>query len=190
MTLRDACRRAACLLLAVAFAEGARAERYDLLSQREFLATAFPDQRPATGKLEITDALAARLAAVFGHRFRENRLRYWRSGARSAWLIDEIGKEKPITIGVVVDNARLVSIAVLVYREGHGMDVAEPAFTRQFAGAALTVDSEVRLDHDIDNITGSTLSVRAMTRTARAALVLDAWLREAQGAQATNPRTP
>lgn len=150
------------------------------MSQRDFLAGAFADTRPQAGKLLVTAELADRLAATYGHRFRDKRVRYWQAGSRSAWLLEEIGKEKPITIGVVVDNARLVSIAVLVYREGHGMEVADASFTGQFPGAAL-VDRDGnsnRLDRDIDNITGATLSVRAMTRTARAALVLDAWLRD------------
>jgi hypothetical protein len=158
----------------------AHAEKYEFLSQRDFLAGAFPGTKPSAEKLTVTPALAERLAAIFRHRFREDRLRYWHSGNRSAWLLEEIGKEKPITIGVVVDNAQLVSIAVLVYREGHGMEVAEPAFTGVFPGAALVTRDNTTdmLDRDIDNITGSTLSVRAMTRTARAALVLDAWRRE------------
>jgi len=167
------------LALALLLLTGAaRAEQYDLLSERDFLAAAFADARPQAGKLRISAAMAAELAAVFRHRFREDKVRYWRHGARTAWRLEEIGKEKPISIGVVVENARLVSVAVLVYREGHGMDVAEAAFTQQFAGAALTArgDDANLLDRDIDNITGATLSVRAMTRTARAALLLDRWL--------------
>lgn len=168
------------LVLAVVLGSNANAEKYEYLSQRDFLAAAFAGVKPETGKLEINEALGDRLAAVFTHRYKEIRTRWWRAGTRTAWIIDEIGKEKPITIGVVVDNARLVSIAVLTYREGHGMEVADADFTRQFPGAALA-NREGKpdwLDRDIDNITGSTLSVRSMTRTARAALVLDAWLRE------------
>lgn len=162
----------------------ARAEKYEYLSAAEFLRQAFPEARPETGKLEIPPALAERLAAVLAHPFREIRVRWWRLGQRTAWQIDEIGKFKPISFGIVVDDAQLHSIAVLVYREGHGMEVAEAAFTRQFSGARL-VNKDKRadlLDRDIDNITGSTLSVRAMTRTARAALLLDDWLRNGESA--------
>lgn len=172
----------ACLLLITA---SAFAEQYDLLSERDFLAAAFPGERPQAGKLRINPELASELAAIFRHRFRDEKVRYWQAGTRTAWRLEEIGKEKPISIGVVVDNARLVSIAVLVYREGHGMEVAEPAFTAQFPGAALidVNDDKNRLDRDIDNITGATLSVRAMTRTARAALLLDRRLRAGAGEQ-------
>lgn len=174
-------RRALLLALALlaALPAGAGDER-EYLSRRDFLAGAFPGDAPDAGKLRIDDALRERLAAIYRHPFRHDSVRYWRQGARTAWLIDEVGKEKPITIGVVVDNARLVAIAVLVYREGHGMEVAEPSFTGQFTGATRRDRDNVpdALDRDIDNITGSTLSVRAMTRTARAALVLDQWLQE------------
>lgn len=177
---------AACLLAGLMLMAGtAAAEQYDLLSERDFLAAAFAGERPQAGKLRVTPELASELAAIFRHRFRDEKIRYWQAGPRTAWRLEEIGKEKPISIGVVVDNARLVSIAVLVYREGHGMEVAEPAFTAQFPGAALHDSDEERnrLDRDIDNITGATLSVRAMTRTARAALLLDRWLRTGAGQQ-------
>lgn len=166
------------LVLAVFAGTGAHAEKYELLAQRDFLAAAFPGARPQSGKFEIPAALATRLAAVLSHPYAEIRVRYWRAGARTAWVLDEVGKEEPITAGVVVDQGKIVSIAVLTYREGHGMEVAEPEFTRQFAGTGI--NTQDTLDHDIDGITGATLSVKSMTRMARAALVLDAWL-QAQG---------
>lgn len=155
----------------------------EYLSRKAFLAEAFPATAPVAGKLRIDPALGDRLAAIYRQPFRMRQVRYWQSGRRTAWEIDAIGKEQPITIGVVVDESRLVSVAVLVYREGHGMEVADPAFTAQFAGATRVERQQLAdmLDRDIDNITGATLSVRAVTRTARAALLLDAWLHGAHG---------
>ena len=50
-----------------------------------------------------------------------------------------------------------------------------PFFTDQFVAARL--QSDERLDRSIDGITGATLSVGAVTRIARVALVLDATIK-------------
>lgn len=106
------------------------------------------------------------------------RIRYWQNGERSAWVLDEIGKDQPITAGFVVERGALESVDVLVFRESRGWEVKYPFFTRQFREARLDADNE--LDRSIDGITGATLSVRAMTRMARVALLLDQHIR-AQG---------
>ena len=65
----------------------------------------------------------------------------------------------------------LVDVRVLIYRESRGWEVKYPAFTDQFRGARLTSDG--KLDQSIDGISGATLSVHALTRLARLALLLD-----------------
>jgi hypothetical protein len=54
--------------------------------------------------------------------------------------------------------------------------VRYPFFTDQFDGATLTAKS--RLDRNIDGITGATLSVGAVTRIARVALIFDGFIRK------------
>ena len=97
------------------------------------------------------------------------RVRYWRQGERSAWVLNVIGRDHPITVGVVVGPAGVEDMAVLVYRESRGWEVRHDFFTRQFDGATL---QKRGLDKSIDNITGATLSVRAMKRAAIMALIL------------------
>lgn len=98
-------------------------------------------------------------------------MRYWRDGNRTAWILDEIGKELPITIGVVLVDGAIREVRILEFREIRGWEVRYPFFTDQFRGATLTVDGE--LDTHIDGITGATLSVGAVKRVARAALYLN-----------------
>jgi len=85
-------------------------------------------------------------------------------------MLDEIGKEYPITAGFVVSDNHIERAQVLIYRESRGDEIHLPAFLRQFIGSGL--DGE-RLSNKIDGITGATLSVNAMQRMARAALVLN-----------------
>jgi hypothetical protein len=86
------------------------------------------------------------------------------------WILDEIGKDRPITAGFVVNQGRLEEVRVLVFRESRGWEIKHGFFTRQFADLWLSTGD--RLSGPIDNITGATLSVKAMTRMATAALLL------------------
>jgi len=95
----------------------------------------------------------------------------WLSGeGRSAWVLDEIGKELPITVGVVIEKDYINNLRVLTYRENRGGEVATPAFTDQFNHVAL--QNGGALDANIDGISGATLSVQALTRLATVALFL------------------
>lgn len=118
----------------------------------------------------------AEVEQVLGHPFPGVRLRYCQSGEKTAWILDEIGKTEPITSGVVVDRGQVERVRVLVFRESRGAEVHRDAFTEQYDDAAL--DDRGRLDRPVDGITGATLSVRAVTRQVRLALLLDRLVRE------------
>lgn len=135
-----------------------------------FLAEVFDGDPPAPEVLWLGDALQEKARDILGHPYAALRVRYWLRDGRSAWILEEIGKEKPITTGFVVDNGRIERVKVLVFRESRGWEVRHPAFTEQFDGAAL--DADGRLDRGIDGISGATLSVRALKKLARLALVL------------------
>jgi hypothetical protein len=102
-------------------------------------------------------------------------VRYWARDERSAWILEEIGKEQPITVGLVINQGQLERIKVLEFRESRGWEVRHSFFTDQFRDARLTNDRN--LDRDIDGISGATLSVRAMKKLAALALYLDGELR-------------
>ncbi len=105
-----------------------------------------------------------------GHDFHSLRVRYWRDGAKSAWVLDEIGKELPITIGITVSDGAIDNVSVLEFRESRGWEVRYPFFTDQFVDARLGPDED--LNQRIDGITGATMSVGAITRITRVALLL------------------
>lgn len=107
---------------------------------------------------------------MLGHDYPAMRLRYWCQAERSAWVLEEIGKELPITVGVIVDKDYIQSLRVLTYRENRGGEVASPSFSDQFNGGSLDTSGE--LDAKIDGISGATLSVHALTRLANIALFL------------------
>jgi hypothetical protein len=145
-----------------------------LLEPDRFVAEAFGGSAPATQTLWLDDALQARIEPVLGHRYPRARLHYWRSGARVAWVLDEVGKEFPITAGFVVDGDRIDSTRLLIYRESRGDEIRFPAFLKQFQGRRLRANGQ--LEGRIDGISGATLSVDAMRRMASLALTLSAAL--------------
>lgn len=140
------------------------------LAPDDFLREVFHEV-PRPEFLWLDKATQARLTPLLGHPYPQARLRYWRVGGRTVWMLDEIGKEYPITAGFVVAGAGIERAEVLIYRESRGQEIHLPAFLRQFIGARLRDDGA--LSDKIDGITGATLSVNAMERMARAALLLN-----------------
>jgi hypothetical protein len=140
------------------------------MTTAEFLESSFPEGAPGPSTLWVKGDLRQSIETILGHPFGALRLRYWHAGEKSAWVLEEVGKELPITIGVSVAAGEIRDVRILEFRESRGWEVRYPFFTEQFLNARLRADG--RLDRDIDSISGATLSVGAVTRIARIALVL------------------
>ncbi|MGJ8686888.1 MAG: FMN-binding protein [Spongiibacteraceae bacterium] len=167
-------RRSCCVLaffclsfwLAPVYAEGAG----QYLSVKDFLANSFSGDAPPRPKmLWLNAALKQKMKAVTGRKLSLLRVRYWQRGERTAWILQEVGKELPITIGVVVDGRKLDSVEILAFRESRGWEIRHPFFTNQFRGLGL--NSRQQLDRPIDGLSGATLSVRAVSYVSRLALL-------------------
>ena len=149
-------------------------------SPEEFIAGVFGNGSPETKVLWVTADLRDAARSILNHDLPGLRLRYWQTGARSAWILDEVGKDKPITTGIVVNNGAIEVVKVLVFRESRGWEVRYPFFTDQFIGAKAQKNQQ--LDRNIDGISGATLSVHALTRQTRLALLLARHAFSASGA--------
>ena len=156
------------LVLCLCTAGQASAEVYQM--PEAFVAEVF-GTAPAPRVLWLSREMQAGAAAILGHPAANLRQRYWSDGAKSVWILEEVGKEELITAGFVVSQGRIDHARVLAYRESRGQEVRDPSFLKQFAGAGL--DKGDHLDRGIDGISGATLSVHAMERMARLALYFD-----------------
>ena len=86
-----------------------------------------------------------------------------------AVICEEIGKHRPITFIVAAyPDGSVKDVALMMYREPVGEEVRYRPFLKQFAGKSL--ENPIFPRRDIKNITGATLSVRAMSRGVRKAL--------------------
>jgi len=164
-----------CLLLAALTPAHARGTYQ---TPEAFIDEVFGGARPAPRKIWIKAELADAARAILGHDLGVLRLSYWGAAGRTAWILDDIGKDQPITAGIVVNNGAIESVRVLIFRETRGWEVRYPFFTDQFKGATLR--GKDQLDRGIDGISGATLSVGALTRMARLALLLHAHSADAQ----------
>ena len=148
------------------------------LTVEEFLDLGFGgNTKPQAKVFWLSPELKERIKTIRGKDFPLLRVRYWQRGAKTAWILEEIGKEMPITIGVVVDGRNasnatpsVARVEILAFRESRGWEVRHSFFTEQFRSAALA-DGDVLSQH-IDGITGATLSVRAVKQVALIALLL------------------
>ncbi len=139
----------------------------------QFLNRSFQSHPPSLETLYLNKALKQTLIDDYDYTLNRLRIRYWHFKNRSLWVLDEVGKEKPITMGVLVDKNRIEAIEVLNYRESRGGEIQHSFFRNQFTGLQLEGDKgKIRLNQRIDGITGATLSVRAMEKVAKVALFL------------------
>lgn len=88
-----------------------------------------------------------------------------------ALVQNTIGKHKPMTYMVGVDNKGQVSnVELLVFRESRGSEIRQKRFNSQYEGK--TVLDPVRINKDVINISGATMSVRSMSAGIKRVLVL------------------
>jgi len=88
-----------------------------------------------------------------------------------ALIQNTIGKHKPMTYMVGVDRTgACTNVEVLVFREAKGSEVRTKRFNVQYEGK--TVHDPVRINKDIINISGATMSVRSISAGVKRVLVL------------------
>ena len=88
-----------------------------------------------------------------------------------ALIQNTIGKHKPMTYMVGVDNTgHVLNVELLVFREARGSEVRTKRFNVQYEGK--TASDPVRINKDIINISGATMSVRSISAGFKRVLVL------------------
>ena len=153
------------------------------LSAEDYIRNAFAGNVPTAERVWVRGQLKQTIEQILQHKSTFLRAKYWASDEKSVWILDEIGKDKPITVGITVlhqqGKSTLLDVKVLAFRESRGWEVKHNFFTRQFIGLGLLSTSrKPKLDNAIDGITGATLSVRALKKLAKIALVLDQSVRQ------------
>lgn len=90
-------------------------------------------------------------------------LQSWKSSGGGWFVLDRVlGKHELITYAVGINsNGTVRSVEILEYSENYGYQIRDAAWRNQFAGKSSA--SRLKLDDDIRNISGATLSCRHVT---------------------------
>src|SRR3989339_164818 len=142
------------------------------LTEEQALALIFPEcDEIVTDEFVMTPEEKSSLEKLLSRRLYEDGFRTYigkRDGAIQGYAIvtEEIGKFHPFTfiVGVGTDG-KITNIAILVYRESRGGEIAKKRFLYQFLGKSLK--NPIRINKDIINITGATMSVQCMCAGVR-----------------------
>jgi FMN-binding domain len=155
--------------------ETSMAEVY--LTQEEALKLMFPkSERVKKDLLQLPSERKMAIEERIGWKFPEEAFEVYigETGSRIdgyAFVQNTIGKHKPMTYMVGVDaRGRVSNVELLIFRESRGSEVRTKRFNVQYEGK--TVSDPVRLNKDIINISGATMSVRSMTAGIKRVLVL------------------
>src|SRR5215470_11583942 len=88
-----------------------------------------------------------------------------------AIVMNEIGKTEPITFMVGMSpEGKVTEVVIMEFHENRGWEVKEKRFLNQFRGKSSR--NAIRVDEDIINYTGATLSSKAVARGVKKALLL------------------
>ena len=132
----------------------------EYLSAEQARGAMFPGAAFAAVPLTLTAEQAKAVAKQSGVHLRSPDVRVWRASTGGWFFVDEVlGKHEFITYAVGLDAAgSVVGVEILTYRESYGDQVRNPAWRAKFTGK--TARSPLKLDEDIPNISGATLSSR------------------------------
>ena len=132
----------------------------EYLSAEQARGTMFPGAAFEAVPLTLTPEQVKTVAKKSGVRLRSPEVRVWRASTGGWFFVDEVlGKHEFITYAVGLDTAgAVVGVEILVYRESYGDQVRTPGWRAKFTGK--TARSPLKLDEDIPNISGATLSSR------------------------------
>ena len=132
----------------------------------------FPTKVLSKSPIIITDDLQEKMRAASSirHPFQGDRI--WRSSDGGWFVIDEVvGKHEMITYAVALNaKGSVLGIEVLEYVESYGYEVAEAQWRKQFVGK--TINDPIKLNQDIQNIGGATLSCKHLTDGVKRITVL------------------
>lgn len=136
---------------------------------KEFLSEQFDKNTPKPERLWIDKEKQLIIKKQFNPSKIKLSYRYWQKDNLTVWILDELGKERDITTGIVVENGFIKKVAVLVYRESRGGQVQNSKFTQQY----YQKNTASNFTKEIDSISGATLSVNALNKQVSLALWLD-----------------
>ncbi len=123
----------------------------------------FPGKRFSAAPVKLTPAQRSAIEKKSRVRVLHDEQQVWRVSGGGWFIVDEVvGKHDFITyaLGLTTDGS-VKQIEVMEYRETYGYEIRDEKWRAQFVGK--TGNATLKLDDDIRNISGATLSCRHVT---------------------------
>ena len=132
----------------------------------------FPGKSFTAAPVKLTSVQKKAIEQASGVRVLKDEQQVWRVSGGGWFIVDEVvGKHEFITYAVGLNaDGSVKQIEVMDYRETYGGQIRDEKWRSQFVGK--TSKSTLKLDADIKNIGGATLSCRHVTDGVKRLLAL------------------
>jgi Na+-transporting NADH:ubiquinone oxidoreductase subunit C len=123
----------------------------------------FPGKSFTAAPVKLTSAQRQAIQQATGVRVLRDEQQVWRVSGGGWFILDEVvGKHEFITYAAGLNaDGSVRQIEIMDYRETYGGQIRDEKWRAQFVGK--TARSTLKLDADIKNISGATLSCRHIT---------------------------
>ncbi len=168
MRSRDWSRLLAGIALTAPVAHVARAETY--VTEAQVADILFQGTKLEPQTVELTAAQMKEITKKSGERVLSSKVHVWWGPSREALIVDEVvGKHEFITYAVgIAPDGTVKGVEIMDYRETYGYEVRRADWRRLFVGKSTK--DPLRLEKDIPNISGATLSSSHVTNGVRRVL--------------------
>lgn len=144
---------------------------------RDVLASFFPRSEKVTFRtFDVTQEERARIGRRLGYTLPKTHYTIFVATTHGhvdgyAIVDEEKGEHEPITFATRLSPQGVVeAMEIMVYREPRGEEVRDPRFRKQFQGKSC--HDPLRLNQDIDAVSGATISSASLTVGVRRAAIL------------------
>ncbi len=123
----------------------------------------FPGQKFVQSFITLTNEQAREIERRSDTNVRHKEVQVWKVASSGYFIVDEVvGKHEFITYAVGLNGDGTVKqIEIMTYRESYGFEVRNADWRAQFVGKNTA--APLKLNKDIKNISGATLSCRHIT---------------------------
>jgi Na+-translocating ferredoxin:NAD+ oxidoreductase RnfG subunit len=120
----------------------------------------FPGQKLSPANIKLTSDQAREIERRSDANVRHKEVQLWKASGGGFFIVDEVvGKHEFITYAVGLNaDGTVKQIEILTYRESYGYEVRNADWRAQFVGK--NASAPLKLNKDIKNISGATLSCR------------------------------